>query len=119
MKIILLAVALMLMAACGSGSGTPDTSVVVTQNNNQNQNSQNGDAKCTFECEPVQVGESVGFAVSEVCEGAIVNGPNFQPSAPAKCNFVTAENEFAQPGEVTVSNDSTQNSGFDLQGEQI
>ncbi len=84
------------LTAC-SGGGGAEVSVSQTVTQNQNNNSQNGEAECRFECEPVELAGSAGFAVTQVCSGVIQNGPNFFEVAPVGCTFTAAEEkEVAQ-----------------------
>lgn len=96
MKLIpaLLGTCVLLFSACltsCSGGGGAEVTVSQTVTQEQNNNSQNGDTKCTFECEPVELAGQAGFAVTQVCEGVVTNGPNFFQTPPVGCSFSAAE----------------------------
>lgn len=91
-----------LLTACSGGGGTPDNQISIVNNNTANNNSGNGEAECTFECEPVELAGSAGFAVTQVCSGVIQNGPNFFQAPPVGCTFLPGEGEVAQVDEESI-----------------
>lgn len=86
----------LLLSACGGGGGSANVNVAATATNNNNTGPGEGE-KCVFECTPETFAGVSGFAVTQVCDGVIKNGPNFFQSPPQDCAIVAPEEEEAEP----------------------